>query len=75
MRLGLKVTPASRVFTSAVAPLAVHTPPTKVEVTAPDVPVVRLPAATSDKVSVTVTVALSTSVTTMLVRLSSVSSV
>ena len=26
LRLGVKVTPASRVFTSAVAPLAVHTP-------------------------------------------------
>ena len=43
--------------------------------TAPDVPVFRLPAAGSDSVSVAVTVALSTSLTTISVRLRGVSSV
>ena len=71
----MKVTPASKVLTLAMAPLAVHTPPTNVEVTAPDVPVLRLPAATSDRVSVAVTFALSTSLATMLIRFNAVSSV
>ena len=55
--------------------MAVQTPALKVEVTAPEVPVVRLPAAVLDRVSVAVTVALSTSVATMSVRFFAVSSV
>ncbi len=77
LTVGVKVSPASKVFTSAMVPDAVHTPVPAlyVEVTAPDVPVFRLPAAALDKVSVTVTLALSTSLTTISVRLSGVSSV
>jgi len=44
-------------------------------VTSPEVAVFKLPAATSESVRVTVTLALSTSLTTMSVRLSAVSSV
>ena len=69
------MSPASSVFTSAIAPLAVHTPAAKVEVTSPEVAVFKLPAARSESVRVTVTLALSTSLTTMSVRLSAVSSV
>ena len=74
---GVYVSPASSVFTSAIVPLAVHTPVPAlyVEVTEPEVPVSRLPAAGFDSVSVTVTFALSTSLTTISVRLSGVSSV
>ncbi len=74
---GVNVTPASSAFTSAFAPAAVHTPVPAlyVEVTDPEVPVLRLPAAVFDSVSVTVTFALSTSATTMSVRFSAVSSV
>jgi hypothetical protein len=46
-----------------------------VDVTLPDVPTLRLPAAGFDKVRVTVTVVLSASLTTMLVRLRATSSV
>src|SRR5258706_300036 len=47
---GVKMTPASSVFTSAIAPLAVHTPvpATYVDVTAFDVPVDSEPAAGFD---------------------------
>src|SRR5688572_23965907 len=72
---GVKMTPASNVFTSAMGPEAVHTPLTKVEVTLPDVPVLRLPAAVVDSVNVAVTLALSASDATMSVRFSGVSSV
>jgi len=48
---------------------------TKVDVTAPEVLVLRLPAARFERVSVTVTLGLSTSLTTMSVRFSGVSSV
>jgi hypothetical protein len=47
----------------------------RLQVTAPEVNVLKLPADVSDKVSVAVTLALSTSVITMLVRLSGISSV
>ena len=73
--VGVKVTPASRVLTSAIAPVALHTPAANVEVTVPDVPVFKLPAATFDRVRVAVTLALSTSLATMSVRFSAVSSV
>src|SRR5436190_2145264 len=69
---GLNVTPASRVLTSARAPLAVQTPFTKVEVTAPEVAVVRVPAAVFDSVNVAVTLGLSGSVMTISIRLSGV---
>src|SRR4249919_3230172 len=46
----LKVTPASRMLTSAIGPEAVHTPALKVEVTAPEVAVLRVPAAGLDRV-------------------------
>ena len=72
---GVKVTPASKALTSAIAPLAVHTPPANVEVTAPEVPVFKLPAATFERVRVAVMVALSTSLATMSIRFSAVSSV
>src|SRR5438128_506373 len=74
-RAGLKVTPASKVLTSAIAPLALHTPVPAlfVDVTAPAViytislhdalPIFR----------VAVMLALSTSLATMLIRLSAVS--
>ena len=72
---GVKVRLASRVLTSAMAPLADQTPAAKVEVTLPEVPVLRLPAATFDKVKVAVTLTLSRSPMTMSVRLRAVSSV
>ena len=62
-------------MTFAIVPLAVHTPAANVEVTVPDVPVLSVPALTSESVNVTVTLALSTSLTTMFVRSSGVSSV
>src|SRR5687767_3445616 len=74
---GLNVTPESRAFTLASAPLADHTPVAAlyVEVTPPDVAVERLPASGFDKVSVAAVMApLSTSLTAMSVRLSGVSS-
>ncbi|MBK8341262.1 MAG: hypothetical protein IPK99_15305 [Flavobacteriales bacterium] len=67
-KAGTNVTPASKVFTLAIAPLAVHTPALKVEVTAPEVAVVSDPADTFDKVNVAVVVAWSTSLTTMSIR-------
>ena len=74
---GMNVTPASKLFTSAIAPDAVHTPVPAlyVEVTAPDVPVLKLPSDVLDNVNVAVTDALSTSLTTMSVRFNGVSSV
>ena len=74
---GLNVTPASSAFTSATAPVAVHTPVPAlyVEVTAPEVAVFNAPAAAFDSVSVAVTFGLSISLTTMSVRFSGVSSV
>ena len=77
LAVGAKVRPASKTFTSAMAPLAVHTPvpATYVEVTVPEVVVFKLPAAVLDSVRVTVTLALSTSLTTMSARFSGVSSV
>ena len=74
---GVKVSPASRTFTSAIAPLALHTPVAAlyVEVTAPEVAVLKLPAAALDNVKLAVTAGLSTSLTTMSVRFSGVSSV
>ena len=72
---GVKVTPASRVLTSATAPLALQTPPAKVEVTAPEVAVERVPAAASERVRVAVRVSpLSGSVMTMSVRLKAAAS-
>src|SRR5262245_17799497 len=75
--VGVQVSPASNALTFATGPLAVHTPvpTTYVDVTEPDVPVFKLPAAGLDNVSVTVTVGLSTSLTTISVRFSAVSSV
>ena len=74
---GVKVTPISKVLTLATAPEAVQipVPATYVEVTAPDVAVLSKPAAVLDSVNVTVTLAESTSVTTMSVRFNTVSSV
>src|SRR5438874_806143 len=74
-RAGLNVTPASRALTSATAPEAVHTPPLKVDVTAPDWPVLQVPAAASAVDKVCVMAALSTSDATMPVRFSGVSTV
>jgi len=63
-------TPASSALTLAIAPDAVHTPVPAlyVDVTAPDVAVVRAPAAGFDRVNVAVTLALSTSETTIGVK-------
>jgi hypothetical protein len=74
---GVNVTPASSTLTSAIGPLAVHTPvpPVYTDVTVPDVSVLRLPAAGSLSVRVMVTLVLSTSLTTMSTRSSGVSSV
>ncbi|MBK8341263.1 MAG: hypothetical protein IPK99_15310 [Flavobacteriales bacterium] len=72
---GTKVTPASKMFTLAIAPLAVHTPALKMEVTAPEVAVLNDPTDASDKVSVAVVVAWSTSLTTMSIRFNETSSV
>ena len=74
--VGVKITPASNVLTSAVAPVAVQIPvlETKVDVTKFDVATLKLPATVFDKVNVAVTVALSTSVITISVRFSAVSS-
>src|SRR5262245_20846004 len=66
---GLKVNPASSALTSPTAPEAVQTPATSDDVTEPKEPELNVPAAGFDSVSVTVTL-LSTSVTTMLARLS-----
>src|SRR5438105_11458469 len=62
-RAGLKVTPASKALTSAMAPLALHTPVPglEVEVTAPEVAVDRVRAAPLDRVRVAVMLAQSTS--------------
>ena len=51
---GKNVKPASNVLRSVIAPEAVHTPVpgVKVEVTVPEVPVLKLPAAVFDKVKV-----------------------
>src|ERR1043166_4324733 len=74
---GVNVRPASKTLTSARAPLAVQTPvpETYVDVTEPEVPVFKLPAAGLDRVNVAVTLALSASLITMSIRLSGVSSV
>ena len=72
---GVKVKAANKVLMSAQAPLAVHTPAAKLDVTAPDVPVFKLPAAAFDRVSVAVRLAWSRSATTISVRFSGVSSV
>src|SRR5688572_18417970 len=65
---GVKVTAASSALTPAIAPLAVHTPPTKVEVTPPEDPVDSVPAAGLDSVKVAVMLSPSASATTMSVR-------
>ena len=74
---GVKVKPANNAFTSAVAPLALHTPVLAlyVEVTLPDVAVLSAPAATLDKVRVAVWVVLSLSVITISTRFNATSSV
>src|SRR5688572_23536828 len=71
---GLKETPASRALTLAIGPLALQTPPAKVDVTAPEMAVVSTPAAGFDKVSRTATFALSLSLIAMSVRLRGISS-
>ena len=60
---------------SAIAPEALHTPTANVEVTAPEVAVVRLPALMSERVNVTVTLGESTSLTTISNKSREVSSV
>src|SRR5687767_6679866 len=62
---GLKVALSSSALTFAIAPLALHTPDAKVEVTPLMVLVVINPAAGLDSVKVAVTLALSISLTTM----------
>ena len=76
-KAGVNVNAASKVLTSATAPLAVQTPVPafQVEVTAPDVPLFKLPAVAFDSVNVAVTVALSMSLMTISVRFRAVSSV
>ena len=69
---GVKVRPASKVFTFASTPLAVQTPAVNVEVTVPAVAVFKLPAATFDRVKIAVTVGLSTSLITMSIRFNAV---
>ena len=66
----MNVTPANKTLTSATAPLALQTPVpgVQVEVTEPEVAVLKDPAVKSSNVNVTVTLALSTSVTTMSIR-------
>ena len=71
----MNVTPDNKVFTSASAPEALHTPATNVEVTEPEDAVFNVPAPTTDSVNVAVTASPSTSVITMSVRLSAASSV
>ena len=73
-KAGVNVKPDNRVLTSAIAPAAVQTPAANVDVTAPDVAVLILPARTFDRVKVTVTVAESTSLTTIAVSGNPVSS-
>jgi hypothetical protein len=75
--VGVNLTPASNALTSAIAPLAVHTPVPVlyVEVTAFDVPVLNAPAEGLESVSVAVRVALSISAATISIKLSDVSSV
>src|SRR5438477_525583 len=76
-RAGLKVTPASKADTKTIRLQSSHMPMSYADlcVTAPEVAVVRLPAATFDRVRVAVMLALSTSLATMSIRLSVVSSV
>ena len=76
LEAGVKVNPASKVLTLAIAPVAVQTPVPAiyVEVTAPEVPVFKLPAGGLERVSVAVTLALSTSVITISIRFKGVSS-
>ena len=75
--VGVNVKPASNLFTSAIAPEALQIPVVElnVEVTTPEVAVVKLPAAEFDSVNVAVTLALSTSEMTISVKFSGVSSV
>ena len=77
MALGVNVNAASKVFTLAIKPLALHTPVValKLDVTAPDVPVFKLPAFTSDSVIVAVVVVESVSLMTMFTKFLAVSSV
>ncbi len=72
---GVNTTPANKVFTFAIAPLAVQTPALNTEVTAPDVAVLSEPAATFDKVNVTVRLGLSISLVTISMRFNATSSV
>ena len=74
---GVNTTPASSVLTFAIAPDALQTPVAAlyVDVTAPEVPVDKPPAAAFERVSVAVTDELSISDTTMSIRFSGVSSV
>jgi hypothetical protein len=69
---GVNVTPANNAFTSASAPLALHTPEMKVEVTEFELLVLSNPAVVFERVKVTVTLALSTSETTKFVKSSAV---
>jgi hypothetical protein len=62
------------VFTSEIAPLADHTPLLKVEVTAPEVAVLKVPAAVVESVSVAVRLPPSESEATISIRLSGTSS-
>src|SRR5687768_2021482 len=72
---GSKLTAASNALTLSTAPLAVHTPVAKVEVTPPEVPVVKVPASMLDNVSIAVTIPLAGCLITTLDRLSAVSSI
>ena len=65
---GWNETPAKRAFTAAMAPLALHTPSLKLELTPLTVAVDKLPAARLERVRVALTVGLSTSLTTMSIR-------
>ena len=75
--VGVNVKPANNVFTLEIAPEALQIPVVElnVEVTTPEVAVVKLPAAEFDSVNVAVTLALSTSEMTISVKFSGVSSV
>ena len=70
---GTKDTPASSAFTEAMAPLALQTPPLKLELTPLTFAVDKLPAAGLERVRVALIFGLSTSLTTMSIRCCGVS--
>ena len=70
---GRNDTPASSAFTEAMAPLALQTPPLKLELTPLTVAVDKLPAAGFERVRVALIVGLSTSLTTMSIKFCDVS--